>query len=1314
MTKRSRARTAVAASLVAAALAISVAIVLHSSAFHQYALAKIIEKAQTATGARVEIGDYAFSWRLLRIDFYKVVLHGSEPPSKRPLFAGAHLAVSAKILSIWKQEIDLKEIAFDHPVVNLQVDASGRNNLPASPANQSANTNSTSNIFDLAIKHASVNSGEIYYNDRSIPLSADVHDFHAESSFSTLAQQYKLSAGYQQGIVAYQNAKPVPHTLDLRLTASRSGITIEELTATTSKSKISVTGALSNYSDPSLYGAYEVRLDSAEAATLLAISANPAGAVQLRGKIKFQQAGNAPFIEGLLLDGSLDSQSLNIRTPSARGELTAIRAKYQLSQGNLYITDAQADTLGGRLTAQYQLKHWSANPASRLDAAAQNISVRKVAEALAAAGSTPQIAAASNANLKLQAFWTDSIQRATGTVNAIITTPDATQPSGTPLEGEINVAFRGANSTVTVSDSYLRSAATHVAMSGTLSDRSNLHVDLTASDLHEIGALIQSLQPATGTQSLNTKDLGGTAHFRGDLTGRLADPKISGQLSANNIDFNGAHYRALQAKLELSSSAAVFQNVSLQGQPQGELTGNARIGLVNWSFKSDSPINLQFTATKLSVADLQQLAGQHYPVTGTLGGSVTLTGSEDRPAGHGSLSLAQATAWSEPIKNFTAEFNGDEQSIHSNIKLQIPAGAATAIVTYAPKTKQYDADVSTTGFKLEMVNALQARSPGLSGVLTLNAKGRGSRQNPAVEATASIANLKVRDQSIPELQVQLTVANQRANATVHAKLEQTSLDAQGDVELTGEHFANLRVDTGSMPIRFFFATYAPSLANDFTGQTELHATLNGPLRDPSRMQANLEIPTISVGYKSQQLSNARPMHIRYSNNVIRIEDAEMKGAGTDIKLTGSVPTSRSAAMDVKLNGNLDLAILKGFQKDLDSSGTVSVDLAGTGTFSDPQIRGQAKIVNAAVASGEVPIGFENVNGNFTVDGNRLQVTNFSGNVGGGDVNVTGFALYGEKNDFSVNLDAKNVRVRYPDGVRAIIGGNLQLTGSPADSNLNGRMLIDRLSFTKDFDLANFMAQFSGATPAEAPSDFARNMKLHVAVQTANNLNAVSSKLSIEGAANLTVGGTAADPVILGRTTLTAGDVFFLGKRYQVQSGTIEFANPVRTQPTLNLYVTTTVQQYNITLNFVGPMDRLRTNYTSDPSLAPSDIINLIAFGKTAEESASSAGTPTSVGAESVLAQGVSGQVSGRLEKLAGISQLSIDPLAGTNPNDPGSQISIQQRVSGNLLLTFSTDVTSTQNQAVQLEYQAKRNVSVSVLRDQNGGYAIDVRVRKEF
>jgi translocation and assembly module TamB len=218
---------------------------------------------------------------------------------------------------------------------------------------------------------------------------------------------------------------------------------------------------------------------------------------------------------------------------------------------------------------------------------------------------------------------------------------------------------------------------------------------------------------------------------------------------------------------------------------------------------------------------------------------------------------------------------------------------------------------------------------------------------------------------------------------------------------------------------------------------------------------------------------------------------------------------------------------------------------------------------------------------------------------------------------------------------------------------------------------------------------------------------------MQGAANLNLTGTLANPVILGRVNLTGGDVFFLGKRYEVRNGTIEFSNPSLTEPVVNLYVATTVNQYNITLNFIGPVEQLRTTYTSDPPLPPSDIINLLALGQTAEESAQST-TPASVGAESVVAQGVASQVSGKIQKLASISQLTIDPMAGNNQVNPGAQVAIQQRVSGNILLTFSTDVTSTQATTVQMQYRTNPQTSVTVLRDQNGGYAVDLRLHKSF
>ena len=328
--------------------------------------------------------------------------------------------------------------------------------------------------------------------------------------------------------------------------------------------------------------------------------------------------------------------------------------------------------------------------------------------------------------------------------------------------------------------------------------------------------------------------------------------------------------------------------------------------------------------------------------------------------------------------------------------------------------------------------------------------------------------------------------------------------------------------------------------------------------------------------------------------------------------------------------------------------------------------------------------------------------------------MQGYMVYGARPSFNVALKGDSVRLRYPQGLRSVFTSNLQLAGTPTDSRLTGRVVIDRLSFTQQFDLANFLAQFSSGASTPSSSAIEQNMHLSVAVGTSQQFNLVSSQVSFQGDANLNVTGTLANPVALGRMTLNGGEVFFMGKRFDIQSGgSIQFANPVRTEPVLNLYLKTAVQQYEITMNFVGPVDRLRTSYTSDPALPTADIISLLTSGQTAEEAATS-NTPAMTSAESVVASGVAGQLSSRIERLAGITQLTIDPLAASNTANPASQVSIQQRVSGNILLTFSTDVTSTQATSVELQYRLSKQTSVSVLRDQNGGYAVDFRVHKTF
>jgi translocation and assembly module TamB len=218
---------------------------------------------------------------------------------------------------------------------------------------------------------------------------------------------------------------------------------------------------------------------------------------------------------------------------------------------------------------------------------------------------------------------------------------------------------------------------------------------------------------------------------------------------------------------------------------------------------------------------------------------------------------------------------------------------------------------------------------------------------------------------------------------------------------------------------------------------------------------------------------------------------------------------------------------------------------------------------------------------------------------------------------------------------------------------------------------------------------------------------------VQGALNLRLRGTAAEPAMIGRVNINGGDLFFRGNRYFLEPSTLDFVDPYRIQSRVNLAVSTKVQDYDIRMLFRGTTDQLRTTYTSEPALPPADIINLLVFGKTTEAQAANPTTGT-LGAQSMIASSLSNQVTSRIEKIAGISQLSVDPVLGGNQQDPGARVTIQQRVTGNLFVTFATDATSTQRQVIKLEYQATPRVGVSGTRDQNGGFAFDVRIKKTW
>ena len=1294
-------------------LIIAAVVSLRTHAFSRFLLVKIVHQAELSTGAHIVVQKLDLRWAPFTADFYGVVVHGQEKTFEPPLLQAEHLGVSLGLRALLKKQVDLYAISVDRPVIWLRVDARGNTNLPKAPPSNSSNSET------IVVRHASLKDGTVNYNDQQIPLAAELDDFKASVQFDAAANKYKGLLGYRQGCVVTAGMNPVEHSAEVEFIANADSAVLDPIVLNAGHTRLTARLNVTNFANPLIDGNYEGVVVTQEIAEILKNPSLPRGDIGLSGTVNFQSVAKEPFLKTLRLAGKFDSQALTVRSNQISAALRSLRGTYQLQDGNLRIQKLDADVLKGHLSARMEMLHLDTTPAASVNATLRGLSLESLSNAIPA-NTRQNVHLLGRMNLTAQANWSKEVAAMKVRSHLDITGPTnlPPEPNHIPVNGVVDVDYNGATQSASFGRSQLRIANTELALNGVLSHQSNLNIDVNAKDLHELTVLVAAFSSANPTGAQGTPeqpyDLRGAAHFTGQITGTTVEPRIKGQLSATNLEVQGSKWRTVRAGFDASSSGVRFQNGYLQSAAQGEISFNGSTGLQQWAFKPESPLTLQAKVSKLSVADLERLAKAQYPITGDLSGEISLQGSELQPAGHGSLRVSKASAWNEPIQNLKFDFEGDKSSVHATAKLQISAGTAAAKLTYAPKTDHYEVSLTADGLKLDQLQSVQQGAGGISGVLTANVSGVGTRKDPQLSANLRIPNLQVSGQSFSGVKAQVDLAHQHANLSLESIVEQGYVHVKGGVDLVGQYQTDATVDVRALPIGPLLAKHSTTTgaAQDLQGFTEIHASLKGPLKDPARLTGQLEIPRLNLAYKSIQLANDGPLRIRYQNGVATVEQARIKGTGTDLSIQGVVPVQSTTPLNVSAKGGIDVELLQLVSPDVHASGKMEIDLRASGAIAQPKTEGKIRIVDTGLSVEGAPVSVSAMNGQLSIAGNRLQIDKLEATAGGGTLSAHGSATYGKETNFAIDIHAKEVRVR-PTGIRSTLDGDLQLNGTPQKSQLSGRLLVDRLSFQEGFDLATFMSQLADDSTVSAPSLFASNMDLSIAVNSAQNLNLASSQVSIAGSANLNVTGTAANPVILGRVALTSGELFFQGKRFEIESGTIAFANPAKTEPVLNLYVKTVIEQYNITINFSGSLDHLKTNYTSDPSLAQLDIINLLAFGQTTAEKASSASTPASLGAQSVLAQGVAGQVAKGVQNLTGISQLTIDPTAGNSQN-PGAQVAIQQRVTGTLLLTFATDVTSTQKQTVQLQYQPKKQVKISVVRDEYGGYGVDVRFNKVF
>jgi translocation and assembly module TamB len=385
----------------------------------------------------------------------------------------------------------------------------------------------------------------------------------------------------------------------------------------------------------------------------------------------------------------------------------------------------------------------------------------------------------------------------------------------------------------------------------------------------------------------------------------------------------------------------------------------------------------------------------------------------------------------------------------------------------------------------------------------------------------------------------------------------------------------------------------------------------------------------------------------------------------------------------------------------------------------PLTQGRLRIASGFIGYSDLPSALSDINGSLIFSHDRLQIESLTAHTGGGLVTLGGYATsYNRELNFDLTVQGQDVRLRYPQGISSTATANLHFVGTTAASTLSGDITVNRLAMTPGFDFGGYLARSAQTTALPQTNPLLNQIRLDVHIVTAPELQMQTAVVRLSGDADLRLRGTAAKPVLLGRADVIEGEVYFNGAKYRLERGDVTFTNPVSTDPVLDLQASTHVRDYDITLIVNGKVDKLNITYRSEPPLPAADIIALLALGRTTEESAQlqQSGSPFSQEASSaILNAALNATVSNRMQRLFGISRIKIDPQGlntATSPIQTGPAVTIEQQVANNLTLTYTTSVSQTSQQIIQVEYNLTRNVSIVGLRDQNGVVSFDVRIRQ--
>ncbi|HVV47124.1 MAG TPA: translocation/assembly module TamB domain-containing protein [Bryobacteraceae bacterium] len=1322
MTRPRRIALISAGSLVGLAVAAGIAglLIARSDWLQERLRTMVVQQAEKATGGRVEIGKFRLDWTGLTADIDGLVIHGTEAATQAPFVAVDHVTVGFRIIALLTKDIRLERIEVVHPKVHLIVDAQGGTNLPRPKTRGTKNTADT--ILDLKIGRFDVRNGEALVESPGnpphvYPWTGTGRNLVAQATYDPAKDRYSGDLSLAPLHLTLEGYGPLDVEVAGTASMERNQIIVPKVRVKTEASDVTFTGLnIGTFAAPVVSGEYDVHAAAAEAVRVLHWKLPVAGALHVAGKVRY--VSPKQFDVSGAFQGSGMSYA-NVRNIRLAGNVAA-------SAERLSLTSVRANLLGGEAAGSAETKGYENY---RISGRISGFGVRSLA-ALRTSKEIPYDGTVAG-TVEATGRISDISRRGLARASAQLTI------AGPTANGEISADYR--DSRLELAHSWIQLPSSRVDVTGTLG--SSLDVKLESKDLNDFLPLADFLQQGGGKE-LPVALKEGSATFAGTVTGPLDAPQVDGRVELRNAVYQGRLIESAAGDVTATAQQARVANGSVTFEGM-KATGAGSIQLADWQPNDASAITGSGAASGIDVTHALTVAGyKDLQVTGSLQTTLRFSGTAGQPSASGEVVLSNGLVYRQPYDSISGQVQYTK------------GGSQTAKGTFVSGAKRvtFDATYSLPGslqisagsnvMALNQIALVRQRQPDIGGAAQFQgtatlAIGKDHHVDLIkVDGTAALTKISLGGRDLGDSHIVARTQGNILTATFDSDAAHADIRGQAQVELRGDDRTTGTItfsNAGLNAMAAVIVTQAQENNITFDGSAEGQVDFSGPLFSPSQFSATATVRQLEVhplpgtplatSIPGFSLRAVEPLKVSVEKSVLRVDSAHFQAPETDLTLSGTADLRSATPLNLRVQGDISLAMIRNFVPDLASSGTVSLRGNIRGAWSAPDLNGSASIRKGEFHYADFSNGLTNATGEIVFSGNRAQIQSFSADTGGGKFTGTGFAtLTNGAVAFQFSAKTKDVRLRYPAGISSISDSEIQLVHNAQRSSISGTVTVRRLVFNPQQDTAGILADISHSAPIpSAGDDSLAGMNLDVQIQTAPDV-ALQSKVaeSIQADASLRLRGTISSPALLGRVNISQGSVLFFGNKYTISRGTISFYNPTKIDPILDVDLQTRARGVDVTLTVTGPPSHLGFTYRSDPPLEFSDIVALLATGRTPDDPSlalrGNAPTPTfeQLGASTLIGQTLATPLAGRLQRFFGVSRIKIDPqLAGVG-GTPGARLTVEQQVTPDILFTYITDVANTSQQLIRAEWAFNQRWSAILAREENGYVGVDFEYKRRF